>query len=91
MYNGPIIANAFVVYHSTNSFGRLLKILKIDRPEWEFTKEFSKEALPIPFASILKACLKGGANHFLLASYSAFLQQAIQVGQMVFVKIILQF
>ncbi|KAI6182851.1 hypothetical protein M3Y97_00425200 [Aphelenchoides bicaudatus] len=46
LYNGPFIANAFFVYHSTNSFGRLLKILKIDRPEWEFTKEFSKEALP---------------------------------------------
>lgn len=57
-----------------------MRVLKIkDRPEWEFVNEFSTEALPIPFSSILKACLKGGANHFLIASYSSFLQQAIQV------------
>lgn len=68
-----------MVYHSTNSFGRLLKILRIDRPEFEFTKEFSKEGLPLPFNSILKACLKGGSNYFLVGSYSNFLQQAIQV------------
>lgn len=84
MYNAPVVINAFIIYHSTNSFGRLLKIMKIDRPEWEFTKQFSKEALPIPFSSIVKACIKGGSNHFLIASYSSFLQQAIEVSFLVF-------
>ncbi|KAI6196958.1 hypothetical protein M3Y94_01168800 [Aphelenchoides besseyi] len=79
LFNSHVLANAFLVYHSTNSFGRLLKIMKLERPEWQFAKEFSADGLPIPFNSILRSCFKGGNQQFFVAAYAQFLQQAVQL------------
>lgn len=79
MYNAEFLAIAFLPYHSTNSYGRLLRILKINKPEWSFTADYAKEAAPIPFNVLTKVCLAKANSQYLVAAISNFLVQATKV------------
>lgn len=53
-------------YHKTNSYGRLLKILRFQNPEWNFTEEYAKMGTPIPINVLLKVCFTN--NSFMLVN-----------------------
>ncbi|CAD5212349.1 unnamed protein product [Bursaphelenchus okinawaensis] len=77
LYNADLIANLFLLYHSTNSFGRLLSILNLTKKEWSFCSDYATKGLPIPFEVLVKGCLKTGAT--FISSLSATLTEAIQL------------
>lgn len=72
------MATAFLPYHTTNSYGRLLKILRFQNLEWSFTEEYVKSGTPIPINVLLKVCFAN--NSFLLIpTLSNHLVNAIRV------------
>ncbi|CAD5216594.1 unnamed protein product [Bursaphelenchus xylophilus] len=77
LYNADLIANLFLLYHSTNSFGRLLSILNLNKNDWSFCSDFALKGLPIPFEFLVKACLRSGSS--LISSLSASLTEAVQL------------
>jgi len=77
LYNAEFVAVAFLPYHSTNSYGRLLSILRFKKDEWEFSSYASK-GLPIPLDTLLKACSSGRRDYFLVPAVSKFINKAIK-------------
>jgi len=78
LYNAELVAVAFLPYHSTNSYGRLLSILRFEKDEWEFSSSYASKGLPIPLDALLKACSSGRRDYFLVSAVSKFIKKAIK-------------
>uniref|UniRef100_A0A915DLG9 HEAT repeat-containing protein 1 n=2 Tax=Ditylenchus dipsaci TaxID=166011 RepID=A0A915DLG9_9BILA len=76
-FNAEFLFTALLPYHSSNSFGRLLSILKFNKPEWNFVAEFAKPASPIPINVLIRVCL-ANRSYFLVPVLANFLMNAIK-------------
>lgn len=77
LYKSETLALALLPYHSTNSYGRLLNILRFNNIEWNFTKEFAKGSSSIPMHTLIRVCR--GSHTYLLSSIFNFITNAIEV------------
>uniref|UniRef100_A0A915DU63 HEAT repeat-containing protein 1 n=1 Tax=Ditylenchus dipsaci TaxID=166011 RepID=A0A915DU63_9BILA len=77
-FNAELLFFAFLPYHSSNSFGRLLRILKLsNKPEWTFLDEFARSGSPIPMNVLIKVCF-ANYSYFLVSSLSNFFVKAVK-------------
>jgi len=79
-YNAETIALALMPYHSTNSYGRFLSILKFGSSslDWIFVEDFSKKSLPLPLNVLVRVC-HGARNYHLVLAISNFIIKAIKL------------
>ncbi|KAI1723763.1 u3 small nucleolar RNA-associated protein 10 domain-containing protein [Ditylenchus destructor] len=76
-FNAEILFLAYLPYHASNSFGRMLSILKFTKPEFHFLDEFCKTGSPVPMNVLIRVC-HANNSHFLIPMLSSFLVNAIQ-------------
>ncbi|KAL3087302.1 hypothetical protein niasHT_020565 [Heterodera trifolii] len=76
-YNAEALLLAFLPYHSVNSFGRLLHILKFNSTAWDWLMEYQRDAAPIPMNILCRAC-QVGRSYGLVSTLSNFVQMAIE-------------
>jgi U3 small nucleolar RNA-associated protein 10 len=53
-YNAETLFLAFLPYHNSNTFGRLIHILKFNSPDMDWLTEYQKDASPIPLNILCK-------------------------------------
>lgn len=91
-YNAELLFLTFLPYHSTNSFGRLIHILKFNSPDMEWIAEYQKDASPIPLDILCllilskihqlnyysgRAC-QSAHSFWLISSISSFVQKMFE-------------
>ncbi|VDN03335.1 unnamed protein product [Thelazia callipaeda] len=64
-FSAEVLFIAFLPYHTTNIFGRLLSILDLKRAEYQWTKEYADMESPIPLMKLVNFCTS--RNHSLLS------------------------
>ncbi|KAM3718477.1 HEAT repeat-containing protein [Dirofilaria immitis] len=63
-FNAEILFIAFLPYHNSNIFGRLLSILDLKGLEYDWIKEYASLEAPIPMTKLVVICTS--RNHSLL-------------------------
>ncbi|CEF69366.1 Armadillo-like helical domain and BP28, C-terminal domain and Armadillo-type fold domain and U3 small nucleolar RNA-associated protein 10 family-containing protein [Strongyloides ratti] len=76
-FNAKDVASIFFPYHSTNSYARLISILKVKNTEWNWLIPFAKEGVSIPFHRVLRHCKN--FNYQFLSTICSIIQRAIKV------------
>lgn len=79
-YNATALLMAFLPFHETNFFGRIIGILDINfgsSKDWGFMMEFSRQKLPVPFNTLVKNALS--STHSLLTHIASHIEGAIQM------------
>uniref|UniRef100_A0A183BHI4 HEAT repeat-containing protein 1 n=1 Tax=Globodera pallida TaxID=36090 RepID=A0A183BHI4_GLOPA len=76
-YNAEAVLLTFLPYHSVNSFGRLIHILKFNATTWDWLAEYQKDAAPIMINILCRAC-QVGRSYWLVSTLSTFVQTAIE-------------
>ncbi|WKX94638.1 hypothetical protein Q1695_011705 [Nippostrongylus brasiliensis] len=79
-YNAEELILAFLPFHETNIFGRLLSIIEYNfstSKDWGFLEEFAKKEYPIPFSAIVKHT--ASSTHSLITRISDHLNNGVQL------------
>ncbi|KAL7071280.1 hypothetical protein ACQ4LE_009541 [Meloidogyne hapla] len=77
-YNAEALFLTFLPFHSINSFGRLLNILKFNSPDMNWLEEYQKDAAPIPHNILCRVC-QSGRSYWLITSLNKFVNNFIEI------------
>ncbi|VDK26511.1 unnamed protein product, partial [Anisakis simplex] len=76
-FNAERLFIAFLPFHSTNIFGRLLSLLRLKGIEYDWIREYAKSESPIPFEKIVSKCFS--SNHSLLSILHQHIEHLLQL------------
>ncbi|VDL73959.1 unnamed protein product [Nippostrongylus brasiliensis] len=93
-YNAEELILAFLPFHETNIFGRLLSIIEYNfstSKDWGFLEEFAKKEYPIPFSALVGEEFLEKKFHMLFTFYAklliAVLEDSKKIDDMLLAKI----
>ncbi|MFH4977497.1 hypothetical protein AB6A40_004206 [Gnathostoma spinigerum] len=84
IFNAKTLFITFLPFHGSNIFGRLLSILDLRGIEFDWTKEFAKNELPIPFEVVVKQCYS--SNHSVLSMLFEYIEHVSEIMEKDFVE-----
>uniref|UniRef100_A0A915MG45 Metalloendopeptidase n=1 Tax=Meloidogyne javanica TaxID=6303 RepID=A0A915MG45_MELJA len=77
-YNAEALFLTFLPFHSINSFGRLLHILKFNSPDMNWLEEYQKDAAPIPLNILCRFC-QSGRDYWLITCLNKFVVNFVEI------------
>lgn len=76
-FNAETLFIAFLPYHNSNIFGRLLSILDLKELEYEWVREYANLEASIPMTKLVVIC--ASRNHSLLTLIYNYIERVREV------------